>query len=106
MGRFFTSVTLAQGGFDDSSNVIDGGWNQYFFQDDSLGPYGPGATCPNRFGAPGDCGMSFTGNWMRTNAYGTTSHVNSTIAGNTKIAPGSPLPPNAAAIVAAAGPRY
>ena len=118
-----------QGGFADESNVIDGGWNQYLFQDgswtgegvhicagthhrlrsspiDSMGPYGPGALCPARDGSAGNCGMSFTNNWMRTDASGTTQHVNSTIANNTKISPGSPFPADAAAIVAAAGPRY
>ena len=93
-------------GFTDSSNVIDGTWSTYFFQDDSLGPYGPGAQCPGRDGAPADCGMAFINNYMRTNAGGTTQHVNTTYANNSKIAPGSPLPPAAAAIVAAAGPRY
>lgn len=93
------------GGFIDSSNVIDGTWGSYMFQDDSLGPYGPGAICPGRDGQAADCGMEFIGNWMRTAAGGTTSHVNTTYANNTQLAPGIPLPPDAAAVVAAAGPR-
>ena len=71
------------GGFRDTQNVIDGQWGTYFFQDDSLGPYGPGAQCPDETGAPGNCGMAFIGNWMRTNAHGTTSHQNTTFANNT-----------------------
>ena len=43
---------------------------------------------------------------MRTNADGTNDHQNTTYWNNIKIAPGTPLPPAAAAIVAAAGPRY
>ena len=77
----------------------------YFFQDDSLGPYGPGGVCKDNLGNPADCGMEFVGNWMRTNAGGTTQHVNTTFANNTKISPSDPLPPAAAAIAAAAGPR-
>ena len=86
--------------------MIDGEWAQYFFQDSSLGPYGPGGLCPGRDGQPADCGMAFTDNFMRVSCGGTTSHVNTTIANNTQLAPGSPLPAAAAAIVAAAGPRY
>ena len=94
------------GGITDSGNVIDGTWGTYFFQDDSLGPYGPGALCPDRNGLQTDCGMAFVGNWYRTSAGGTTQHVNTTIANNTHISPGSPLPPDAQAVVDAAGPRY
>lgn len=93
-------------GFTDTGNVIDGDWSNYYFQDDSLGPYGPGALCPDRNGQPTDCGMAFVGNWYRTDAPGTTSHVNTTIANNTHVAPGSILPPDAQAIVDASGPRY
>ena len=93
------------GGFHTSGNVIDGIWGAYLFQDDSLGPYGPGAICPGRDGSPADCGMVFSGNTMRTAAGGTTQHVNSTYVNNTLLAPGAALPPAAAAVVAAAGPR-
>jgi hypothetical protein len=93
-------------GFTDTENVIDGDFSMYYFQDNSLGPYGPGALCPDQFGQQTDCGVVFAGNFMRTAAGGTTSHVNTTIANNTKIAPGSPLPPAAQAIVDASGPRY
>ena len=93
------------GGFADTENVIDGKWGQYFFQDDSLGPFGPGASCPGREGEPTDCGMAFGGNWIRSDASGTTSHVNTTFANNTHVAPGAQLPPDAASVVAAAGPR-
>ena len=50
--------------------------------------------------------MVFVGNWYRTNAGGTTNHINTTIANNTQVSPGSPLPPAAQAIVDASGPRY
>jgi hypothetical protein len=93
-------------GITDSGNVIDGKWSWYFFQDDSLGPYGPGALCPDRDGTQTDCGMAFVGNWFRSDARGTTSHVNTTIANNTHVDPGSALPPDAQAVVDAAGPRY
>ena len=93
-------------GFTDTGNVIDGDYDRYFFQDDSLGPYGPGALCPDQYGVQTDCGMVFAGNFYRTAASGTTSHVNTTIANNTYVAPGSPLPPAAQAIVDASGPRY
>lgn len=85
--------------------MIDGTWHTYFFQDDSLGPYGPGAVCKDNSGVNRDCGMSFVGNWMRTDAGGTTQHVNTTFANNTKVAPGNVLPPAAASIAAASGPR-
>jgi hypothetical protein len=86
--------------------VIDGAFDRYFFQDSSLGPYGPGAQCPGRDGQPADCGMAFSNNFMRVSCGGTTSHVNTSFANNTIVAPGAPLPAAAAAIVAAAGPRY
>lgn len=94
------------GGFTDKNNVIDGTWGRYLFQDNSLGPYGPGALCPGRDGQQADCGMAFVGNWVRTSGGGTTNHQNTTYANNTFIAPGDPLPPEAAAVVQAAGPRY
>jgi hypothetical protein len=93
------------GGFTDSLNVIDGLWGTYFFQDDSLGPYGPGALCPGRDGSPANCGMLFENNWMRTNAGGTTSHVNTSYSNNIKINPTDPFPSSAQEIVNAAGPR-
>lgn len=94
------------GGFTDSGNVIDGEWGTYLVINDSIGPYGPGALCPGRDGEAANCGMEFAGNWMRTNAGGATGHSNSTISNNTKIAPDAALPPAAAAIASAAGPRY
>jgi hypothetical protein len=93
------------GGFTDTGNVIDGTWSTYYFQDNSLGPYGPGGICKDSQGNAADCGMAFVGNYMRTNAGGTDSHVNTTFANNTKVPPGQPLPPPAAAVAAAAGPR-
>jgi hypothetical protein len=94
------------GGFTDTRNVIDGTWRTYFFQDDSLGPYGPGGSCHGRDGAAANCGMAFENNFIRSNAGGTTQHVNTSFSNNTRVPPGTPFPPDIAAIVGAAGPRF
>ena len=107
------------GGFADTQNVIEGVWDILLLVHTTLGPFGPShGKCPGcHNNATGCCDVSFGSNWLHATrgvwpptarAGGTTPAASSwfkVLAGNTVVAPESPLPAAAAAIVAAAGPR-
>ena len=97
------------GGFTDTGNVIDGPWDAW------AAVRAFGWKCPGPSGQEVDCAISVTKNWVRSNGTSTCSVRSATchkvdpgfsIAGNINIEPGAPLPPAAAAVIAAAGPRY
>ena len=97
------------GGFTDTDNVIDGPWDSWTH----VRPFG--WKCPGAGGREVDCAISVTKNWVRSNGTSTCSVRSATchkvdpgfsVAGNIQLAPGAAFPPGAAAIIAAAGPRY
>ena len=97
------------GGFQDINNVIDGNWTHWFGTNDSSGPYGPGASCPNLDGEGGehDCDIVIAKNYVHTAAGHDNPANNSTriFDNDIMVIDGSPFVGDAKAIVDAAGPR-
>jgi hypothetical protein len=93
------------GGFTDTDNVIDGDWRTFLLANTPLGNYGPAKICPGPNGEPSDCGLVFTGNWLRTTAGGSKSRTNVSIHDNIPVPTTGALPSGAADVVAQAGVR-
>ena len=108
------------GGFTDTLNVIEGEWAYYCALGLSDGGFGLGKNCPGRNGTQEDCMVWFSYNYLHSTSgspgegciggyskkkYNKGQWVGGNGTGNMYIAPTSPLPANASAIAAAAGPR-
>ena len=119
------------GGWLDKNNVMEGEFAHYCALGGARGGFGNGASCPGVHGEQEDCvtlpsgqrvccTVNFVDNWLhmpnvssRQNcqgAYSTKRHnkghwQGGNESGDVFVAAGSPLPPQAAAIVNAAGPR-
>ena len=100
------------GGFTDSENVCEGEWNNLAING-KLGSFGPCGVCPSfEPGVPPNCSIVASGNWFQTKRG--AKHTSGEAHGcdqvhegpNVQLKPGEPLPAAAAAVAAAAGPRY
>lgn len=95
------------GGFKDMKNVIEGIWQHFCGLNLPGGPFGIGKKCPGREGEQEDCSILFEYNWLHMTEvqHEQCSHGGS-VTGNVDVPLNASLPPDAAAVVAAAGPRY
>ena len=102
------------GGFTDSENVCEGEWNNLAING-NLGSFGPCGVCPSfEPGVPPNCSIVASGNWFQTKRGAKHTESGEAHVGcdqvhegpNVQLKPGEPLPAAAAAVAAAAGPRY
>ena len=95
------------GGFTDTGNVCDGHWHDVAING-KLGAFGPCGECPSFDpDTPGDCSLRVHDNWFRAASEGVGRGCDQVHVGpNTVVPPSQPLPPPAAAVKSAAGPRY
>lgn len=95
------------GGFTDKNNVLEGSW-QHFCGENS--PRGCGkcpVACPDAMGKPADCSINFVDNWLYQSTFvkhEQCSRAGAHVSGTVNVT-GATLPPEAQAIVDAAGPR-
>ena len=95
------------GGFADTQNVIEGNWQHTCGENTPRGCSKCPKHCPDKTSNESNCSISFSFNWFHNITWvqhEQCTHAGAIVHGNVNVGSG-PLPPDAQAVVDAAGPR-